>query len=106
MLLLVVYCPEKKTLCCLVFNDGCTGIQANTQDRMEDPEEHEPPHSDALESPREPDEQGGQRTAVMHPPDFLARISQPASGLGTVVPCTLSIPGCWASPKISDIGMK
>ena len=59
MLLLVVYLPEKKTLCCLVFDDGCTGIQADTQDSMEDPEEHAPPPLDALEKLRERDEQGG-----------------------------------------------
>ena len=27
----------------------------------------------------------------------------PAPGLGTVVPCTLSIPGSWAGPAISEI---
>ena len=106
MLLLEVYRPEKKKVFCLVFNDGCTGIQANTQDSMEDPEEHAPPPLDALESPPEPDDRRGQRAAVMHPPDFLARISEAASGLGTVVPCTLSIPGRLAGPTICEIGMK
>ena len=82
-MLLVVYRPKKKTLCCLVFNDRGTGIHANTQDSMEDPEEHAPPPLDALESPAGPDEQGRQRAAAavrtVHPPNFLARIS--ATGL-------------------------
>ena len=30
----------------------------------------------------------------------------PAPGLGTVVPCTLSIPGRWAGPAIREIEMK
>ena len=30
----------------------------------------------------------------------------PAQGLGTAVPCTLSIPGCWAGPAIREIEMK
>ena len=71
---------------------------------MEVLEENAPPPLDALESPPEPDEQGMQRAAAMHPPYFLARIS--ASGLETVVPYTLSIPGRWAGPAIRKIGMK
>ena len=30
----------------------------------------------------------------------------PAPGLGTAVPCTLSVPGCWAGPMICEIEMK
>ena len=30
----------------------------------------------------------------------------PAQGLGTAVPCTLSIPGRWAGPAIREIEMK
>ena len=81
MLLLVVYRPKKKTLCCLVFNDRCTGMQANTQDSMQVPEEHAPSPLDAQESSPEPDEQGRQRAAAavrtMLPPNFLGRISAP-----------------------------
>ena len=71
----------EKTLCCLVCNDGCTGIRANTQDSMEEPEDHAPPPLAAPESPPEPDEYGSRRAAAevrtMHPPAFLARISAP-----------------------------
>ena len=65
----------------MVFNDGRTGIPTNTQDSMDDPEEHVPRPLDAPECPPEPDEQGRQRAAAavrtMHPPAFLARISAP-----------------------------
>ena len=36
----------------------------------------------------------------------LASADTPVPGLGTAVPCTLSILGRWAGPAIRDIGMK
>ena len=88
---------KKKTLGCLVLNDGCSGIRANTPDRIEGPEECVPlraPPSDALESPADPNEQRRQRAAAavrtMHPPALPARISaritQKTSAIIAMVP--------------------
>ena len=65
----------------MIFNDGCSGIRANTPESMEDPERHASLPSEAPERSPEPVEEGRQRAAAAvrtrHPPapSFLARIS-------------------------------
>ena len=82
---------NEKTMCCISLNDPCTGTRAFTPDSVDDPgvdpEQHEHPPLDAPESLPEPDEQGRQRATAavrtMHPPAFLARISDPISTQNT-----------------------
>ena len=76
---MIIALAKHKTLCCLIFNDGCAGIRANTPESMEDPERHASPPSEAPERSPEPVEEGRQRAAAavqtMHPPSFLAKMS-------------------------------
>ena len=61
---MIIALAEHKTLCCLIFNDGCAGIRANTPESMEDPERHASPPSEAPERSPEPVEEGRQRAAA------------------------------------------
>ena len=49
---------EYKTVCCLIFNDGCTRIRANTPESMQVPERQAQPPSEAPE--RSPDDDCGE----------------------------------------------